>query len=284
MIASPLFIIAAIIAISMAMGNTTLEEVINYPGVASGIGAFSLGAGVTFVFASFVDSGTMTADFTRWSKNGREAVMASSAAFPIGNFVAFLAGAIIVATGVIDDPISTGGNFVQVFGSNESLLVRLIGIVFVIVSTGSVATHCLYNGAIGWSHLTNSSMRTMCIVLGIIGGFAATAGVWHNFGAWLGILGIFVAPIGTIVIVSLFMDRLSWGQIHVEDRRVKPEALASYIIGAFAALLTHAFAPQLSEAFVGILVSGVSQLLLIRRTRKASLRSEALIGRRDSSV
>jgi len=284
MIASPLFMIAAIIAISMAMSSTTLQEVINYPGVLNGAGAFSLGAGVTFVFASFADSGTMTADFTRWSKNGREAMIASSAAFPVGNFVAFFAGAIIVATGVIDDPINTGGNFVKVFGSNDHILIRLIGIVFVIVSTGSVATHCLYNGAIGWSHLTKSTMRTMCIVLGIIGGIAATAGIWHNFGAWLGILGIFVAPIGTVVIVSLFMGRSSWSKIHIAEKRVKGEALISYIAGAFAAILTHRFAPQLSEAFIGILVSGIFQVVLITLTRKRYPDSETLLDQSRSGV
>ena len=62
------------------------------------------------MIATFADSGTMTADFTRWARNGREAVLAASTAFPIANFCAFLVGAIVVATGVVENAAVNGGN------------------------------------------------------------------------------------------------------------------------------------------------------------------------------
>ncbi len=264
MIAAPLFLIAAVIAIAIATEQVGWGAVLNYEGVDAGIGAFSLGAGITFVFASFADSGTMTADFTRWSKNGRQAFMASSLAFPIGNFIAFIAGAIVVATGVIDDPISNGGNFVAVFGNSTSMWLNVLGVVFVLVSMGSVATHCLYNGAIGWSNLTNTYMRTMCIVLGVIGGAAATAGIWHAFPVWLGILGVFVAPIGTVVIVTLLVCR-NVNQVNISrPEKIKGRAVISYCVGAGLAILTHYWAPWLSEVIVGIIGAGVSQIILLR--------------------
>ena len=190
--------------------------------------------------------------------------MASSLAFPIGNFIAFIAGAIVVATGVIDDPISNGGNFVAVFGNSTSMWLNVLGVVFVLVSMGSVATHCLYNGAIGWSNLTNTYMRTMCIVLGVIGGAAATAGIWHAFPVWLGILGVFVAPIGTVVIVTLLVCR-NVNQVNISrPEKIKGRAVISYCVGAGLAILTHYWAPWLSEVIVGIIGAGVSQIILLR--------------------
>ncbi len=63
------------------------------------------------VVAGFADSGTMTADFTRWSKNGRSAVIAAFSAFPVANVISYLFGVVIVAVGAAVDPLTNGGNF-----------------------------------------------------------------------------------------------------------------------------------------------------------------------------
>jgi purine-cytosine permease-like protein len=46
----------------------------------------TFGTAVTIVIVSFADSGTMTADFTRWAKNGQSAVYAAFTAFPVANW------------------------------------------------------------------------------------------------------------------------------------------------------------------------------------------------------
>jgi cytosine permease len=50
----------------------------------------TFGTAVTIVIVSFADSGTMTADFTRWAKNGQSAVYAAFTAFPVANMAAHL--------------------------------------------------------------------------------------------------------------------------------------------------------------------------------------------------
>lgn len=57
------------------------------------------------------------------------------------------------------------------------------------INLGSVCTHCLYNGAVGYSHLLNSKMRLWTIILGVIGGLLAVVGVWSYFLNWLSLLG-----------------------------------------------------------------------------------------------
>lgn len=49
----------------------------------------------------------MTADFTRWSKGGKEAVIAAFSAFPVANLIAMLTGAVIVAAGGALNPPPT---------------------------------------------------------------------------------------------------------------------------------------------------------------------------------
>ena len=66
-------------------------------------GDMGFAGAVTLVIATFADSGTMTADFTRWSRSGREAVLAALTAFPFANLVAQLF--VVVAAGAATDPI-----------------------------------------------------------------------------------------------------------------------------------------------------------------------------------
>jgi cytosine permease len=90
MVAAPLFLIVAAIALWLIARSGGLGDVWNYRGVVSGAGSVSIGAAITIVVAAFADSGTMTGDFTRWSKNGRAAALAAFSAFPVANLIAQL--------------------------------------------------------------------------------------------------------------------------------------------------------------------------------------------------
>ena len=74
LIAAPLFVVLAVVALVLAARNGGLSGITSYSGGGPNATVFSIGAAITIVIAGFADSGTMTADFTRWSRNGREAV------------------------------------------------------------------------------------------------------------------------------------------------------------------------------------------------------------------
>jgi cytosine permease len=84
-------------------------------------GIMSLGSAVTLVVATFADSGTMTADFTRWSKDGKSAVLATLTAFPIANMIAQLFGIVIVSAGAAATPATSGGDFLPVLASHSGI-------------------------------------------------------------------------------------------------------------------------------------------------------------------
>jgi cytosine permease len=252
-VASALFIPLGVVAVVIAAGDTGFGSAFSYGGGA-GVSAFSFGVAVTMTIACFADSGTMTADFTRWARSGREGALAAFAAFPVAYFVAQLVGAFVVALGASAAADQTGGDFLHVLVGNGGILV-VLGVVFVFVNLGSVCAHCLYNGAVGFGHITGKTMRQLTIVLGIIGTIAAVAGIWSYFATWLNILGVLVPPIGVIIILDqlVFASRRSSA---ASGLYWKP--FAAWAIGASVALGTHFYAPQLSDAIVAMVTGGIA--------------------------
>ncbi|MGW9415284.1 cytosine permease [Arthrobacter cupressi] len=259
-IAAPLFIVAVIIAIAIAAQRHDLGQIVNFQGV--GGGAMTFGVAVTSIMATFADSGTMTADFTRWSKNGREAVLATVTAFPFASLVAQLSGGLLVAAGAIASAQTAGGDFTPILtGVNNPLLNALV-VVFVVINLGSVCTHCLYNGALGWSHLTRSKMRLLTLVLGVVGVVVALLGAWNYFVNWLAFLGVIVPPLGAVLIADQIILRK-----RLADRaesKIRPTAFIAWAIGAVAAVVVHFGAPMLSDAVVGLIVGLVAYLAIER--------------------
>jgi cytosine permease len=267
MIAAPLFVILSIVAIAIIAGDQGLGGIWGYEGAGASGAGMAFGAALTLVVATFADSGTMTADFTRWSRNGREGVLAAFSAFPIANLTAFLVGAVIVASGAIEDPATNGGNFLPIIAQDQGAILTVLAFIFVFVNLGSVCTHCLYNGAVGWSNILGTRMRLMTVVLGVIGTIAALAGIWNHFLDWLNILGVFVPPIGAVIITDqLFLARASARR---ETAPLRIVALAAYAIGAGAAGFVHYVAPEYSDAVVGI-VAGVLSYLVLQRLSTSS--------------
>ena len=272
MVAAPLYIVLGLVALGLLWAERGLGGVTAFKGTE----VMTFGGTVTLVIATFADSGTMTADFTRWAKNGREAVASAFTAFPVANLVAQLFGIVIVCAGAAAHPDTGGGDFMPVLTEQGGILAAL-ALIFIFTNLGSVCTHCLYNGAVGWSNLTRSKMRVLTIVLGIIGGIFSLAGVWTHFLGWLNFLGIFVPPIGTVLIADqLILKKLG---TDIAAKSFELDALGSWTIGSVAALLVHFGAPQLSEAVSGIIVSflayvALNRLLGSRKTRHVAPSAE----------
>jgi cytosine permease len=252
-VASALFLPLGIVAVVLAAAGSGVGSAFSYHGGA-GAGAISFGVAVTMVIACFADSGTMTADFTRWARTGRQGAMAAFAAFPVAYFIAQLVGAFVVALGASADPAKTGGDFLHVLVGHGGILVPL-AILFVFVNLGSVCAHCLYNGAVGYGNITGKTMRQLTIVLGVIGIAAAVAGIWSYFETWLDVLGVLVPPIGIVLILD---------QVVFARRRASTgsgvywKPFAAWAIGAAVALGTHFGAPQLSDAIVAMVTGGLA--------------------------
>ncbi|ANI38605.1 cytosine permease [Mycolicibacterium vaccae] len=273
MIAAPLFVILGLVAVILVTRDNGWSGVTSYEGGASSATVLSIGAAVTIVVASFIDSGTMTADFTRWSKGGKEAVIATFSAFPIANMIAMLTGAVIVAAGGALNPATDGGDFLPILVDHGAVL-AVLAVIFVFVNLGSVCAHCLYNGAVGWSQLVGSKMRVLTLVLGAAGLAIALAGVWSHFPTWLNLLGIFVPSIGAVVIVDQLLTRRATSR---ELTTFRTQPFAAWIIGAACAYAVHHWAPQLSEAVVGMVCAAAAYFLIDMVSHRRATRAEAAV-------
>lgn len=252
-VASALFIPLGIVAVILSAADRGLAAAFSFDGGA-GTAAFGFGVAVTMTIACFIDSGTMTADFTRWARNGKEGALAAFSAFPVAYLIAQLVGAFVVALGASADGAVAGGDFLHVLVGAGGVLVPL-AILFVFVNLGSVCAHCLYNGAVGFGNLTGRTMRQLTIVLGIVGVIAAVAGIWSYFATWLTLLGVLVPPIGVVLILDQLVFASRRG-VARNDLYWKP--FAAWACGAAVALAAHLFAPQLSDAVVAMVVGALA--------------------------
>ncbi|MDR2998373.1 MAG: cytosine permease [Microbacterium sp.] len=269
-IAAPLFIIAVVIAMVIAAQTNDFSAVFSYAGE-DVPNPMTFGVAVTAIMATFADSGTMTADFTRWAKNGKQAVLATVTAFPIASLVAQLSGAVFVAAGAIALPAVNGGNFAPILTGTGNPWLNVFLVLFVVINLGSVCTHCLYNGALGWSHLTHSTMRLLTLILGVIGVIVAVAGAWQYFANWLALLGVLVPPLGAVLIADQII--LAKRNVGRPEKRFRGNALLAWAIGAAAALISHLFIPVLSDAVVGLVVGCVAYLALEQFSAKKEINS-----------
>jgi cytosine permease len=256
-ISVPLFLVLGVIAAVQASSSGG-ADVWNYTG--DGTTSLALGVGVTLVFALFADSGTMTADFTRWAKNGKHAWIATATAFPIGNLVAMLIGGVIAAA-----TAGSGDVFGLIAGQGGAFPV--IATIFLFVNLGSVCTHCLYNSAVGWSTILKGRMRTLTVILGALGIVVAALGMWGFFVDWLNLLGVIVPPIGAIIIVDQVLLRRRQ-ESAVPNIRWQP--FVAWAIGSGLALVVNFAAPGFSTVVVGLIASSVAYVVFALITQKTS--------------
>ncbi|RMI35493.1 purine-cytosine permease family protein [Nocardia stercoris] len=246
MIGTPLFLVMAGVALYFGLDRNgqSLSHVFSYPAAGHTLGFWAC---VGIVVAGFADSGTMTADFTRWARDGRSGVVAAASAFPVANTVAFLIGGLVVAIGGADDPASNGGAFLGLLTGHGALLTGL-AVLFVLANLGSVAAHCLYNAAVGWSGLTPLRMRALALLLGAVGTFVALTGIWSHIVNWLELLGVIVPPIGAVLIIGQLLSERTKPLVVAG---VAPIAFAAWAIGALAAAIAHYHLPGSVDAVVG---------------------------------
>jgi cytosine permease len=249
-ISGPLFLLFGIIAVLTASTNGV--NVFDYKGAETG-STILFGAAVTLVFALFADSGTMTADFTRWAKTPRHALIATASAFPVAHFITLLFGGLVAAATMQLDS--------SIFGSVVALdgIFPAVAAILIVINIASGCTHCLYNAAVGWSYILKGRMRLVTLALGVCGTIIAALGIWGYFVEWLNLLGIIVPPIGAIIIT----DQLLMRRAVSVTKSIRWPPFAAWAIGSSAALVTHFVAPALSNVVVGLAVSSLTYIVIV---------------------
>ncbi|CAB3741021.1 purine-cytosine permease family protein [Paraburkholderia rhynchosiae] len=270
MVSVPLFLVLGTWVAIDAGGHAGWGTVFEYSGT-DPASSMAFGVGLTIVISLFVDAGTVSADFNRWAKNGRDSWIATFTAFPIANCYAMLMGGIMTAAIALPAPQPFGMD--NMFGymlSQHQTWLSTVAVIFLFCSLGSVCAHCLYNSAVGWSRIVGVKMRTAAVILAAIGIAVAGTNVWALFIPWLSLLGIIVPPIGAIVMVDQYLARPGAGI----DRQWRAQAFAAWAIGSVAAYVVEKRFPEFSTAVSAFVISAVVYGLIAQFSKTASIAAD----------
>jgi cytosine permease len=221
-VSAPLFLAFAAYAVYLAISAKGWHSIATYQTSPNKAIPFALG--LSLVVASFIGSGTLTADFTRWAKTPSHALLATFSAFPFANGLAMLVGAVVAGAGA-----RTANLDVFSLVANQGGVTAVLAVIFLFANLGSVCTHCLYNSAVGWSHILRTDMRRAALVLGLAGTLVAALGVWSYFVDWLNFMSIIIPPIGGVLLADHFIVRR---QKELDLARIPDFQLAPFVTWA----------------------------------------------------
>lgn len=178
----------SVIKATQSMGG--IQELFNYEPTQS----IGLAAALTICIGSFISAGTLTPDFTRFSRKKSSAVIATVIAFFIGNTLMFVFGAV--------GSIATGQADISEVMFMQNLMVPAIIVLGLNIWTTN--DNALYASGLGLSNITKMSRKKMVIFNGIIGTLAALW-LYNHFVGFLNILGSTLPPIGAIILADFFI-------------------------------------------------------------------------------
>ena len=184
--------------------------------------------------ASFISGGTLTPDFTRFSKNRKVAVSSTVIAFFLGNSLMFLFGAV-------------GAAFYHQPDISEVLLKQGM-IVWAMVILGlniwTTNDNALYASGLGFANITGLPKKTLVFFNGIAGTIMALY-LYNNFVGWLNLLNTMLPSIGGIIIADYYLVKKgSYGLLgDTSFEKVRPTALIAWLAGVFAARYVPGIAP-----------------------------------------
>ncbi|MGN0408778.1 MAG: cytosine permease [Candidatus Fimousia sp.] len=209
----------------------SLSEVGGFVGLSNMTQAstISMTAALGMVIGSFISGGTLTPDFTRFSKTPKIAVVSTVAAFFIGNILMFAFGAIGgLATGLpdISDVMIAQG-------------LVLPGIVILGLNIWTTNDNTIYAASLAFSNITKIEKKKLVIVNGIIA-TAFSMMLYNNFTSFLSFLSGFIPSLGAVIITDYFFVRKKEYEedfMEKEFKTVNPCAFVAFFIGAGASYL-----------------------------------------------
>lgn len=193
----------------------------------------TMASALSIVIGSFISAGSLTADFLRFGKNAKTAIIVAVLAFFIGNSLMFIFGAMgTLALGKAD-----------IF---DVMLIQGLIIPAIIILGLNIWTtnnNALYASGLGFSSMTGISSRKLSMILGFIGTILSLW-LYNNFVDWLVFLSSAIPPIGTILIADFFMDRKRYASIaKMNDIFVNWNAVIAVAIGVIASYTFNGIVP-----------------------------------------
>lgn len=223
-------------------------------------GSMTMSAALAAVVGTFISGGTLTPDFTRFSKNRKTAVSTTVIAFLIGNSLMLAFGAIgAMATGQAD--IS------EVMFAQGLIIPAIIILGLNIWTTNDNA---LYGSGLGFANITKQPKSRMVIINGIVGTLLAMI-LYNNFMAWLNMLNSFIPATGAVLIADYFI--INKGKYTdfktTKFKSVNINAIIAWVAGVIGAYTIPGITPVNS-----VLTAIITYVVLTKITVKKEVKLE----------
>jgi len=257
---------AMLILIAVSLGIATKDA-----GGLSGLSAIapsaelSVAAAITMVFGTFVSGGTQATNWTRFAKSGKAAVIATLAAFFIGNGLMTLVGAfgalVYQQADIVDILVAQG--------------LATLGVLMLFLNLWTTQDNTVYNFAVaGCNLLRTERRRTITVIGAAIGTLLAVLGMYEWLIPFLILLGTFIPPVGGVIMANYFV---TWRGRYADLGSTALPAfnvigLIAYALGSLVAYTSNWIAPV-----VGVLVAAASYALLALLVSAVKERRAALM-------
>lgn len=205
-------------------------------------GTMTMSAALASVVGTFISGGTLTADFTRFSKDKKTAVSTTIIAFLIGNSLMLAFGAI--------GAMATGQSDIAEVMFMQGLIIPAIIILGLNIWTTN--DNALYGSGLGFSNITKQPKSRMVIINGIVGTLLATF-LYNNFMGWLNLLNSFIPATGAVIIADYFiLNKRSYTEFkYAKFKTVNINAIIAWIAGVIGAYTLKGITP-LNSVIVAI--------------------------------
>ncbi|WP_417585651.1 cytosine permease [Nitrincola sp.] len=218
----------------------------------SGNGSMSFAAAITVIIGTFVSGGTQATNWSRFAASPKIAVLATLAAFFVGN-------GLMVFTGALGALIYQQADIVDVMLAQGFVV---LAVLMLFLNIWTTQDNTIYNFAVAGCNLLRTDRRQLVTVGGAaIGTVLAVGGMYNLLIPFLILLGTFIPPIGGVIMADFWLRHK--GQYPLLSSVSLPDfnwhGLAAYAVGSAAAY----FSPVLPPV-VGVLVAALCYGVLLK--------------------
>lgn len=219
-------------------------------------GTMTMSAALASVVGTFISGGTLTADFTRFSKDKKTAVSTTVIAFLVGN-------SLMLAFGAIGAMVTGQADIAEVMFMQGLIIPAIIILGLNIWTTNDNA---LYGSGLGFSNITKQPKNRMVIINGIIGTLLAMF-LYNNFMGWLNLLNSFIPATGAVIIADYFiLNKTKY--VDFKDAKFKAvniNAIVAWVAGVIGAYVIPGITPLNS-----VLTAIITYVILSKLNKKSN--------------
>lgn len=218
----------------------------------SGSGSMSFAAAVTVIIGTFVSGATQATNWSRFAASPKIAVIATLAAFFIGN-------GLMVFTGALGALIYQQADIVDVMLAQGFVV---LAVLMLFLNIWTTQDNTIYNFAVAGCNLLRTDRRRLVTVSGAaIGTVLAVGGMYNFLIPFLILLGTFIPPIGGVIMADYWLHHK--GKYPLLSSVTLPDfnwhGLAAYAIGSGMAYYSPILPPV-----VGVVGAAVAYTLLLK--------------------